>query len=122
MGKPQVVVNPALVTEQSPLGDHWDELPASTRRFFPNAAALEPQLAGYGGPKPSPTSNEDPLIQGTMRKFLDNHPSFGSVKNVVATGCPAIVHSQMASSEWKSTYRAHHLPGPARLQAHGHAD
>ena len=41
-----------------------------------------------------------------MRKYPDDHPSFGSVKNIVATGCPAIVHSQMDSRQWKSTYQA----------------
>ena len=41
-----------------------------------------------------------------MRTFPTQHPSLGSVKNVIATGCPGIVHSQMDSSQWKSTYEA----------------
>ena len=79
---------------------------ASTRRYYHNAAALQPQLCGGGGPKPSPNSNEEPLIKGSMRTFPTMHPSLPSVKNLVATGCPAIVHSQMSSSQWKSTYQA----------------
>lgn len=71
-----------------------------------NSAALTPQLHGGGAPRPTPTSNEEPLIKGHMRTFPTMHPSLGSVKNVVATGCPAIVHSQMESSQWKSTYEA----------------
>ena len=34
------------------------------------------------------------------------HPSLPSVPNIVATGCPAIVFSQMSSEQWKSTTRA----------------
>ena len=41
-----------------------------------------------------------------MRTFPDQHPSLGSVANAIATGCPAIVHNQMDSSQWKSTYQA----------------
>jgi len=105
--QPGISVPPQLVGEQ-PLGRHWDELPPSTRRFY--AAGSHPaktdQLTGGGAPCPTPTSNEEPLIQGTMRTFPTQHPSFGSVKNVIATGCPAIVHSQMDSSQWKSTTQA----------------
>ena len=79
---------------------------ASTRRYYHNHPSITPQLTGAGAPKPSETSNEEPLIKGTMRTFPDQHPSLGSVKNVVATGCPAIVHSQMNSDQWKSTTRA----------------
>mmetsp|Transcript_6518 Transcript_6518/g.13482 ORF Transcript_6518/g.13482 Transcript_6518/m.13482 type:complete len:173 (-) Transcript_6518:341-859(-) len=95
-----------LVTQTNPLGRHWDELPPSTRRFFHDAAALTPQLQGYGAPRPTPTSNEMPLINGSMRTFPDSHPSLGSVPNAVATGCPAIVYNQMDSSQWKSTSQA----------------
>ena len=95
-----------LLTDLNPLGRHWDELPASTRRFYHDAQAVQPQLTGQGAPRPAPDSNEVPLIKGHMRTFPDQHPSFGSVKNAVATGCPAIVHKQMDSDQWKSTYQA----------------
>ena len=41
-----------------------------------------------------------------MRTFPTQHPSLGSVANVAGTGCPGIVHSQMDSSQWKSTTQA----------------
>ena len=41
-----------------------------------------------------------------MRTFPDQHPSLGSVKNQVATGCVGIIYSQMDSSQWKSTTHA----------------
>jgi hypothetical protein len=147
------LVNPALVSEQTPLGAFTDELPggphpthctfspapmnasfrcnhivhactlccqrmttssalrvsmlpASTRRFYKDHPSVTPQLVGYGAPRPSDTSNEEPLIKGHMRTFPDNHPSLGSVRNAAATGCPAIVHSQMDSSQWKTTTQA----------------
>jgi hypothetical protein len=64
------------------------------------------QLAGYGAPRPSETSNEEPLIKEKMRTYPTMHPSLGSVRNAVATGCPAIVFSQSDSDQWKSTTRA----------------
>ncbi len=78
----------------------------SRRRDFHDAKAQTPQLAGYGAPRPAENSNEVPLIKGHMRCFPDQHPSLGSVTNAVATGCPAIVHKQMDSDQWKSTYQA----------------
>ena len=36
----------------------------------------------------------------------DSHPSFGSVRNQTSMGCPAIVHTQLTSDMWKSTYQA----------------
>ena len=125
-----------LLSATNPLGSHWDELPgrvrlhlprvrprslllfapfldyngpclaASTRRYYTDAAAQNAQLVGYGAPKPSETSNEEPLIKGRMRTFPTMHPSLGSVPNAIATGCPAIVHCQMESSEWKTTTQA----------------
>ena len=67
-----------------------------------------PQLTGYGAPKPSETSNEEPLIKGHMRTFPESHPSFGSVKPTSwgIGGCPAIVHPTMDSSMWKSNTQA----------------
>jgi len=107
MGKaPGIRVPEQLVTQTNPLGSHWDELPPSTRRYFHDAAALTPQLMGYGAPKPTPTSNEQALIAEKMRTFPDQHPSLGSVRNAIATGCPAIVFNQMDSSQWKSTTQA----------------
>ena len=80
---------------------------ASTRRFYKNHPGVTPQLAGYGAPRPSDTSNEEPLIQGTMRTFPDQHPSFASVKSASgATGVPAIIYNQMDSSAWKTTTQA----------------
>ena len=76
------------------------------RKDFHGHPSITPQLEGFGAPKPTPTSAEDPLIQGRMKTFPDQHPSLGSVANAIATGCPAIVHNQMDSSQWKSTYQA----------------
>ena len=41
-----------------------------------------------------------------MRTYPDKHPGLSSVRNAAATGCPAIVHSQMDSDQWKSTTQA----------------
>ena len=97
----------ALLTETNPIGRHWDELmPPSVRTDFPGHPSKTKQLEGYGAPKPTATSAEVPLIDGTMRTFPDQHPSLGSVRNATATGCPAIVHKQMDSHQWKTTYQA----------------
>jgi hypothetical protein len=79
---------------------------ASTRRYYTDHPSVTHQLHGGGAPKPTPTSNEEALIKEKMRTFPDQHPSLGSVANAIATGCPAIVHNQMDSSQWKSTYQA----------------
>ena len=80
---------------------------ASTRRYFHDHPSQIAQLTGGGAPKPSETSNEEPLINGTMRTFPTMHPSLPSVKTVLNPGgAPAIVHSQMSSEQWKSTTRA----------------
>ena len=76
------------------------------RKDFHGHPSITPQLGGFGAPKPTETSAEDPLIQGSMRTFPDNHPSFGSVRNQTAMGCPAIIYDQMGSDQWKTTYQA----------------
>ena len=76
------------------------------KKDFNGHPSITPQLEGFGAPRPTPTSNEDPLIQGHMRTFPDQHPSLGSVRNVKGMGCPAIVFDQMSSDQWKSTTRA----------------
>lgn len=100
----------SLCTDKNPLGWHWDEHPAPSIRTFKagpgGPPGLDAQLEGFGAPKPTARANEVPLIEGTMKTFPDQHPSLGSVKNAVATGCPAIVHKQMDSDQWKSTYQA----------------
>eukprot|EP00322_Chrysochromulina_rotalis_P020817 CAMPEP_0115854728 /NCGR_PEP_ID=MMETSP0287-20121206/14176_1 /TAXON_ID=412157 /ORGANISM="Chrysochromulina rotalis, Strain UIO044" /LENGTH=179 /DNA_ID=CAMNT_0003308859 /DNA_START=26 /DNA_END=565 /DNA_ORIENTATION=+ len=96
-----VYVAPRLLTDDNPLGSFSDEIPMQTRRYYKTHPSTTSQLTGFGAPMPSETSNEDPLIQGRMRTFPDNHPSFGSVKSV-AMGCPAIKFSQQDSSMWKS--------------------
>jgi len=107
MGKPLVtVLDKTVFTSQAPEGSHWDELPASTRRFEVDSFLTPLQLMGGGAPKPTPTANEEALIKEKMRTFPDQHPSLGSVKNLVATGCPGLVHSQMSSANWKSTFQA----------------
>ena len=106
MGPPQLNTPAHMVTATRPLGEHWDELPASTRRYYSDHPSVTHQLHGGGAPRPTPTSNEEALIKEKMRTFPDQHPSLGSVMNAVATGCPAIVHNQMDSSQWKSTYQA----------------
>jgi len=95
-----------LVTQTNPLGAYIDEIKPSTRRYYVSHPGTTPQLAGFGAPRPSETSNEEPLIKGHMRTFPDNHPSFGSVANATAMGCPAIVYTQQDSSMWKSTTHA----------------
>jgi len=76
------------------------------RKDFHGHPSITPQLEGFGAPKPTPTSAEDPLIQGRMKTFPDQHPSLGSVRNNQGLGCPALVHSQMTSDQWKSSYQA----------------
>ena len=78
----------------------------SMRKDFHGHPSITPQLEGFGAPKPTPTSAEDPLIQGRMKTFPDMHPSLGSVRNHQGLGCPALVHSQMTSDQWKSSYQA----------------
>ena len=79
-------------------------LAASTRRFYKDHPGVTPQLAGYGAPRPSDTSNEEPLIQGTMRTFPTMHPSLSSVKNAAGcTGVVGIIYNQMDSNQWKTT-------------------
>lgn len=92
--------------DRAPVCDVYSLCAASTRRYYTHHPSITPQLTGASAPKPSATSNEDPLINGRMRTFPSQHPSLGSVKNAVATGCPAIVHSQMSSDLWKSTHQA----------------
>jgi hypothetical protein len=77
---------------------------ASTRRDVKPLTGL--QLTGGAAPCPTLTSNEDPLIKKKMRTFPEQHPSLSSVKQAVATGCPALVHNQMSSANWKSTCQA----------------
>jgi len=100
----------ALCTETNPLGMHWDEQPAPSIRTFKagpgGPPGLDRQLEGYGAPTPTIRSNEVPLIEGRMKTFPDQHPSLGSVRGAVATGCPGLVHMQMDSDQWKSTYQA----------------
>ncbi|KAL1510683.1 hypothetical protein AB1Y20_006979 [Prymnesium parvum] len=67
---------------------------------------LDSQLCGFGAPRPTEVAKEVPLIEGRMKMFPGKHSSVGSVKEAVATGCPAIVHMQMDSDQWMSTYRA----------------
>jgi len=93
-----------MFTLSQPEGAHWDELPASTRRDVKPLTGL--QLTGGAAPCPTLTSNEDPLIKKKMRTFPEQHPSLSSVKQAVATGCPALVHNQMSSANWKSTCQA----------------
>ena len=81
-------------------------LPGSMKKDFNGHPSITPQLEGYGAPKPSATSNEDPLIAGRMRTFPDNHPSLGSVRNAKSLGCPALIFNQMTSDQWKSTTQA----------------
>lgn len=76
------------------------------RKDFHGHPSITPQLEGFGAPKPTPTSAEDPLIQGRMKTFPDQHPSLASVRNAQGLGCPALVHSQMTSDQWKSSYQA----------------
>ena len=95
-----------LITELNPLGRFWDEMPASQKRQFHGHPSLTSQLGGFGAPAPTPESNEDPLIKEKMKTFPDSHPSFGSVRNQTSMGCPAIVHTQLTSDMWKSTYQA----------------
>merc|ERR1719231_94374 len=99
-------VPPELVTATNPLGSYIDEIVPSTRRYYASHPGTTSQLTGYGAPRPSKTSNEEPLIKGRMRTFPDNHPSLGSVKNATAMGCPAIVYTQNDSSMWESTTRS----------------
>ena len=84
----------------------WRLSADDTKRQFHNHPSLVSQLDGYGAPKPTPTSNDVPLIDGHMRTFPTMHPSLGSVANQTATGCPAIVFNQMSSDMWKSTTAA----------------
>jgi len=99
-----------LCTTRNPIGMYWDEQPAPSIRTFKagpgGPPGLDKQLEGYGAPKPTDRSNEVPLIEGTMKTFPDQHPSLGSVQGTVGTGCPGLVHKQMDSDQWKSTYQA----------------
>ena len=81
-------------------------LAAQSKRYYTEHPSITPQLVGYGAPRPSEASNEEPLIKGRMRTYPDQHPSLGSVPNTVANGCPAIVHKTSDSSMWKSTTRS----------------
>ena len=76
------------------------------RKDFHGHPSITPQLEGYGAPRPTPTSAEDPLIQGRMKTFPDQHPSLGSVRTAKALGCPALIFDQMTSDQWKSTHQA----------------
>jgi len=85
---------------------------AQARRYYKSHPSTTGQLTAgqFGGaigyPRPSVTSNEDPLIKEKMRTFPDNHPSFGSVPNLKAMGAPALVFTQGDSTQWESTTRA----------------
>lgn len=65
--------------------------------------AVTAQLEGYGAPRPTPTSHEEPLIAERMRTYPDLHPSVPSVKQQVAMGCPALVYDQLGSDQWVTT-------------------
>ena len=96
-----------LCHDDNPLGMYWDELPGSMKKDFNGHPSITAQLGGYGAPRPTPESNEDPLIEGRMRMFPNQHPSLGSVRNTgIGLGCPAIIFDQMSSDQWKTTTRA----------------
>ncbi|KOO23590.1 hypothetical protein Ctob_002752 [Chrysochromulina tobinii] len=111
--KPKAIdVPPELVSWMNPIGSFSDELVPQARRYYKSHPSTTGQLTAgqFGGaigyPRPSVTSNEDPLIKEKMRTFPDNHPSFGSVPNLKAMGAPALVFTQGDSTQWESTTRA----------------
>jgi len=101
-----ISVPPSHITFSNPYGSFNDEVVPQSKRYYSSHPSTTSQLTGYGAPRPSETSNEEPLIKGHMRTFPDNHPSFGSVKNATALGCPAIVYAQQDSTMWQSTTRS----------------